>query len=335
MAEGQTVIWTALPHGRAGDTPTSPLRLSVHVAPQLWNTDPNAKVMPLSDFPDWFDFPAAVAAMTFQVEFDGLLLPATVTSAPPRSDVWKALFDAATQVFPYRFEDDDVSAGKYLVLETGVLAGAIAAAYAHVATDPALGAGADLPGVGPLAATPGIAGIARPSRPERPFEPPDRPSDPVPAPRLPVPPEERPGCLGWLFRLLCWLARYLPWLRRPLKGRCPPAGICPSAGVAATAGTWPASIGGGTAIPGSPAAPREGPAGAARAPGRLAGPAARRAVPAGSDGRCRRCPASRPGAPHRAGRHRRRAQGPLRRAHRRRRWRRPGRPSRARGTSRR
>ena len=223
MAKGQTVIWTALPHGRAGDTPASGLRLSVHVAPQLWNTDANVKVMPLSEFPDWLDFPAAVAAMAFQVEFDGLLLPATVTSAPPRPDVWKALFDATTQVFPYRFEDDDLSAGKYLVLETGVLAEAIAAAYAHVATDPALGAGADLPGVGPLAETPGIVGIARPSRPERPFEPPDRPSDPVPAPDLPVPPEERPGCLGWLFRLLCWLAKYLPWLRRPLKGRCPPA----------------------------------------------------------------------------------------------------------------
>jgi len=221
MAKGQTLIWTALPNGRAGDDPTSAVRISAYLTPQLWNTDASVKVMKLSEFPDWLDFPAQVAAMTFDVDFDGLVLPATVQSPSPlRSDLWKALFTGDTPVFPYRFEDDDVSKGKYLVLETSVLAEAIAKAYAEAAGDPALGAGADLPKVTDLAQTPAITGIARPSRPEPPFEPPSRPRDPVPAPEMPVPVDERPGCLGWLIRILCWLAKHIRWLRPLLGDRC-------------------------------------------------------------------------------------------------------------------
>src|SRR5687768_5265686 len=126
MAKGQTLIWTALPHGRDGVSPDGTLRLSVYVTPQLWNTDETVKLMQLSDFPDWIDFPAKVASMTFAVEFDGVPRSATVESVPLlRSDLWKALFDDDTLVFPYRFKEDDTSNSTYLVLETSTLAEAI------------------------------------------------------------------------------------------------------------------------------------------------------------------------------------------------------------------
>ncbi len=82
MAKGQTLIWTALPHNRAGDDAADALRISAYLTPQLWNTDSSVKVMHLSEFPDWLDFPAQVASMTCSVEFDGLVLPATVVGDP-------------------------------------------------------------------------------------------------------------------------------------------------------------------------------------------------------------------------------------------------------------
>lgn len=221
MAKGQTLIWTALPNGRAGTGAAAPLQLSAYVTPQLWNTDPTVELMHLSDFTEWLDFPAKVASMTFEVEFDGVVRPATVkTPSPLRSDLWKALFEAGTPVFPYRFEDDDASGGKYLVLETSVLAVFIAKVYARLGSDPEMGAGADLPNVEKLAQTPEVSKVARPSRPEPPFEPPHRPREPVPAPTIPTPPESRRGCLGWLFLILCWLAKHVPWLRRLLEDKC-------------------------------------------------------------------------------------------------------------------
>ena len=112
MAKRQTIIWTALPQGINGPLAIgSTLRLSAFVTPQLWNTDKTVTQMSLSDFPDWLDWPQRVAAMTFEVEFDGgVVLPATLQPGTDlRPDLWQALFDGTTPVFPYNFEEDDFS----------------------------------------------------------------------------------------------------------------------------------------------------------------------------------------------------------------------------------
>lgn len=231
MAKGQTIIWTAVPHGRSGAGPGDDLRLSVVVTPQLWNTDPSVVLMHLADFPDWKDFPAALAGMTFEVDFDGVVRPATVEPGPtPSSALWKGLFDDNTPVFPYRFERDDTSGDSYLVLQTSVLGEYLGRVYAEVGTDPALGGGgAELPQVGDLGRAMGVGEIARPTVKDPPYRTPARPRVPVPAPELPTPPHEsRPGCLAWLWRILCWLATYVPFLRPLLKGKCPPPEQPPS-----------------------------------------------------------------------------------------------------------
>ena len=62
----QNIMWTSLPNGLtvAGDK----LRLSVLVSPRL---TANAAAGTLGEFPDFLDWPAKVAGVSFNVEFQG------------------------------------------------------------------------------------------------------------------------------------------------------------------------------------------------------------------------------------------------------------------------
>ena len=103
----QSLTWTALPKSSNGPKQAgTELRLSVFVAPRLWNSDTGVTSMPLSDFPDWLDWPAVIGQTTFEVEFDGgPTLVATAEDVDLRSDLWQALFKPATTVKPFVFED--------------------------------------------------------------------------------------------------------------------------------------------------------------------------------------------------------------------------------------
>jgi len=173
----QTINWTALPRRSNGPVAAgTELRLSVFVAPRLWNGDPTVKVMPLSDFPDWLDWPAVMSATTFQVEFQGgPTLPATVESAAPRSDLWQALFKPATTVKPFVFED--LSGVGIKSFPAAIVHDTIKGIYQQAAIDGGLGGGADLPGRGVLAND--LADIAGEVRPPDPWVPPVTDRGPV------------------------------------------------------------------------------------------------------------------------------------------------------------
>lgn len=94
MSAKQRTVFTALPNGPVPGEPGR-YRLSVHVAPQLRNDTDTT----LATFPDWEDWPAAVNAMGWSVAFDGSPpVPATVASAPARSDLWQGLFGGGALV---------------------------------------------------------------------------------------------------------------------------------------------------------------------------------------------------------------------------------------------
>lgn len=215
--EKHTTIFTALPNGRTAD---GALRLSVYVSPRLWSDDPNAAKLKLSQFPDFLDWTARVAAATWKVDFGGgLVLDATVESAAPRADLWGALFRADTDVLPHRFEDFRGSNVETFPSDT--LHDFLRGVYVRAATDPAYGAGRDLPTIETLAADPDLSDIARPSQPAPEFVPPPRPAPidlggTLPGPGPDKPPEPHPpgcgcGCLGWPLSILL---RLFPWLRR-------------------------------------------------------------------------------------------------------------------------
>ncbi|HEV8578674.1 MAG TPA: hypothetical protein VGX68_06280 [Thermoanaerobaculia bacterium] len=169
----QTINWTALPARSNGPIAAgTELRLSVFVAPRLWNDDPTVKVMPLSDFPDWLDWPAVIAPATFQVEFQGgPTLPATVESAAPRSDLWQALFKPATTVKPFAFED--LSGVEILSFPAATVHDTIKGVYQRAAIDPTYGGGADLPSREVLGNDPDLVDIAGEVRPPDPWVPPE------------------------------------------------------------------------------------------------------------------------------------------------------------------
>src|SRR5688572_9412777 len=102
--EKQTLVFTALPNGRAAD---GALKLSVLISPRLWNDDPTVKKMKLSQFPDFLPWTDLVGAANWQVAFaGGLTLNATVPPGNPlREDLWNALFKADTDVLPWEFTD--------------------------------------------------------------------------------------------------------------------------------------------------------------------------------------------------------------------------------------
>ena len=242
--EKQTLIFTALPNGR--DPVDGALRLSVFISPRLWNDDAAIKKMTLAQFPDLLDWTARISAATWQVEFGGgPTLPATVTSAAPRADLWGALFKPATEVKPFQFEDyrgipiETFPSDKIHDFLTGV--------YVRAVSDPGYGQGANLPTIETLASDPDLSEIGRPSRPEPPVvstpsrEPVDlhgtlpRPDpEPHPAPSL----GEATGgcgccgcgCLLWPFAILARLFPALDPLFRRLfgtKGSAPSAARIP------------------------------------------------------------------------------------------------------------
>ena len=93
----QRVLWTACPHGKAKD---GKLRVSVHVAPQLFPTG-NA-VSTLAEFSDWQYWPAT--NVSFKVKIGPRTFDADIVSAPPSPSLWHVLFPSSTTVDPYEYQ---------------------------------------------------------------------------------------------------------------------------------------------------------------------------------------------------------------------------------------
>ncbi|HKO63473.1 MAG TPA: hypothetical protein VJV03_20075, partial [Pyrinomonadaceae bacterium] len=231
--EKQTIIFTALPNGRAAD---GSLRLSVFISPRLWSDDPNVPKLELSQFPDFVDWANVISGVTWKVAFDGgPTLNASVESAPPEPLKWNALFKNDTDVIPYRFDDYRGS-----VIETfpsNVIHDFLAGVYSRAASDPAYGAGKDLPPLSVIATDKDIVSIARPSRPEKLAEPPRRP-DPVDlGGTLPEPdPDPHPGpepkgcgCCGCLSIPIAILGRLFPPLKTIFDKLCQGKDLVPDA----------------------------------------------------------------------------------------------------------
>ena len=166
-----TLTWTALPNGSDGPLAAgTTLRLSVLMSPRLWNDDPGVSTMPLSEFPDFLDWPAQVAGSTFDVTFDG---GPTISAAPQpgvlRSDLWQALFKDDTLIIPHQFED--LTGASVLTFDAGAIHDTIRDVYQRAATDAGYGAGLNLPHVDVLAADDDLQEIARPVRPQPPYVP--------------------------------------------------------------------------------------------------------------------------------------------------------------------
>lgn len=232
--EKQTIIWTALPHRSDGPVAEGTvLILSVHMAPRLWSDDPTVTLLPLSQYPDFLDWPTTVGAATFEVEFSGgptvTAVPTTVTL---RSDLWQGLFQNDTEVRPYIFQDyRAVPVQSFPALDLHTI---IKGVYQQAATNPTYGAGLDLPPNDVLAGDATIRDIARAVRPEVTYVPTDTDRGPV---VLDEPGEvpgdgEEPGdgkgcngcvgCMLWPWRLLRQLLIWLGLLE-PLSSSSPAA----------------------------------------------------------------------------------------------------------------
>ncbi len=107
----QTLTWTALPNGVfTDDDGVKKLRLSVFVSPRLQTDAAGAPNLPLSDYPDFLDWPAKMAAAEFEVQFVGGPTISRATRVPPVADpapssLWRAVFSAKTPVTPYQFQN--------------------------------------------------------------------------------------------------------------------------------------------------------------------------------------------------------------------------------------
>lgn len=226
----QTITWTALPNGSDGPLAEgTTLRVSAFVSPRLWNDDAGVTKMALSEFPDFLDWPAVIAATSFQVEFDGgAAVDATFNPAVLRSDLWQSLFKAETDVIPFVFED--LTGATILTFPSATIHDTVKGVYQRAATDPAYGAGLELPDAGTLAEDDDLKEIARPVRPEPEHVPVDPDRGPV---VLDEPQPEptgkgcrdrwRPGCCGplgclGLFSCLTFLLIFFVLLAR-LVGR--------------------------------------------------------------------------------------------------------------------
>ena len=202
----QTIVWTALPKG--ADDPLvagGSVRLSVFVAPRLWNDQSIAK-MKLSQFPDFLDWPDVIRNSTFDVVFEGgPTVTAAVDSPPPDSTLWGALFKTDTDVIPFEFED--LSGAQIKTFSAVDAHDAIVGTYVNTATNSGYGAGSHLPSTDNLAGDKDLEEIRRPVRPEPPYVPVDPDRGPVvvdkPGPVPPPPPPPPPkGCLGIVLWLL-------------------------------------------------------------------------------------------------------------------------------------
>lgn len=214
----QTIVWTALPHRRQGNT----LRLSAFAAPRLWSTD-DQSTRKLDDFADFLNWPGTLTGATFEVEFaGGLKLPATIVLAQPfRPDLWQTLFTNDTDVIPFAFEDS-----------TGVTTASFSATFIHdkiqqIYQDFGTKPGGQLPTRTEIGTHADLVAIARPRDEIKPYVPPTKP-DPVfvgtPGPELPDPeptspaPKPTGGCAGCgcLAAAFVWLGRLLKRLLKRL-----------------------------------------------------------------------------------------------------------------------
>jgi hypothetical protein len=101
----QMIMWTALPNGITGEASNRRLRLSVFVSPRLRGDTDEVK---LSQFPDLLDWPSHLQSnrVAFFVQVNnGPRVPASITSPPPASDLWTALFAPDAIVRSHRFDE--------------------------------------------------------------------------------------------------------------------------------------------------------------------------------------------------------------------------------------
>ncbi|MCI0430393.1 MAG: hypothetical protein L0210_07620, partial [Rhodospirillales bacterium] len=105
----QQIIWTALPNGLRQPPSLTTLKLSVFVSPRL-GLDGEATLGTLGAFPDFLDWPARMQSgqSSFKIVVNdnvaGAIPARIVTSPPPDSALWKALFNAQTPVRSHKFE---------------------------------------------------------------------------------------------------------------------------------------------------------------------------------------------------------------------------------------
>ena len=210
-----TITFTALPTLATGTAGVDgKLRLSVFIAPRLWTTDPAelVQILHLNDYDPLFNqWPSQIAGLEFGVSFNGgPSLPATpVNTEVPRDDLWTALFPGTIPVRPYRF--DNLAEIPIQSIDSIFLYDWLRELYRKVGTDPAYGAGKEKPSREVLQHDPDLMQIARPSKPERPYEPPSKRR--VPIYYRPGETEEKEtekqGCLQLLLDALNAIARLL------------------------------------------------------------------------------------------------------------------------------
>jgi hypothetical protein len=171
----QTLTWSALPKSSNGPLQAgTELRLSVFVAPRLWNSDASVISMTLSDFPDWLDWPALISQTSFQIELDGgPSLAATPENVDLRSDIWQALFKPTTTVKPFVFED--LSGVHIKTFAAGTIHDTLKDVYQRASIE----LGSDLPDREKLADDPVLTEIARSVRPLPEWIPPETDRGPV------------------------------------------------------------------------------------------------------------------------------------------------------------
>ncbi|HEV8187375.1 MAG TPA: hypothetical protein VGP83_06480 [Pyrinomonadaceae bacterium] len=242
--EKQTLTFTALPNGFAPDG--SP-RVSVFISQRLWSDTAGAGNTTLDKYPDQINWPARVAALTWEASINGgPAIPLTEPLSELDPALWSALFHDTTQVKPFAFEDF-----RGMPIEsfpTFAIHDMIRGVYGRASSDPAYGEGKNRPGLDVLAADTDLIAIARPTLPdpEPPWNPvetaatpfPDAPpvkEKPEPGPDLPPPePIEKGcgcGCLAWPLEIL---RRILGLPKKDAKGGAAPVYDVPPSTPAAT-----------------------------------------------------------------------------------------------------
>jgi len=98
----ERVIWTALPRGIGED---GRLRISVHVAPRLRNSDGSDTPRKLGEFPAFEVWPARVNTFEFEVQFQGGPSAKGIPETATDPNLWKILFPGKTRVGPHVFQD--------------------------------------------------------------------------------------------------------------------------------------------------------------------------------------------------------------------------------------
>ncbi|MFN7000883.1 MAG: hypothetical protein ACK4ST_12780, partial [Elioraea tepidiphila] len=95
----QRIVWTALPFGRTKD---GRLRVSVVVSPRL--TPEAASEQALAAFPDFLDWPGTLKRAKIGLRVGATTVPLQALGTPD-SRLWRRLFDKATPVAGFVFQD--------------------------------------------------------------------------------------------------------------------------------------------------------------------------------------------------------------------------------------